>query len=66
MSEKYATGDTVRLKSGGPNMTINALTIGPHMTEKYLCQWFSGTSLRQGHFPHDSLVKIESPPDLNL
>jgi uncharacterized protein YodC (DUF2158 family) len=35
-TNKFYVGDVVRLKSGGPEMTI-ACTAGP---DKYICHWF--------------------------
>ena len=37
--EKFKTGDVVRLKSGGPNMTV--VNYGRYNQElKVLCEWF--------------------------
>lgn len=42
MATKFKPGDVVRLKSGGPAMTVTA--IGEHMGEtKAFCEWFEGT-----------------------
>lgn len=50
---KFAIGDIVRLKSGGPEMTIQST---PEGTSKvYNCQWFAGKKLEHGRFPADSL-----------
>ncbi len=47
-------GDTVRLKSGGPVMTVSA-----HMTGAgFACQWFVGGELKDGLFQPESLVKV--------
>ena len=66
MYQKFKTGDIVRLKSGGPNMTVETLMAGTYKTGNYLCQWFSGTSLKQGYFPHDSLKPVKDDPDFNV
>ena len=61
MSEqiKFAVGTIVKLKSGGPEMTVQRV---PEKTDAYYtCQWFAGKKLEAGRFPADSLelTKIE-------
>ena len=53
---KLKIGDTVRLKSSGPLMTVRK----EHSKEEKTieCQWFEGTTLKAGVFPADS-VEIE-------
>jgi uncharacterized protein YodC (DUF2158 family) len=61
----YNIGDIVKLKSGGPDMTVKEVISGS-MTEEftgnYRCQWFAGKKLDMGVFPQEALVpvKIES------
>jgi uncharacterized protein YodC (DUF2158 family) len=57
MAGKFKVGDIVRLKSGGPEMTVkmerhNSIT---HEHDGYDCQWFGGKKLEVGRFPEDSL-----------
>ena len=41
MSRKFKLGDVVRLKSGGPNMTVCEIgKYGYDEDEKYKCRWF--------------------------
>ncbi|MFN8092191.1 MAG: DUF2158 domain-containing protein [Vicinamibacteria bacterium] len=57
MEEPEATfrpGDTVRLKSGGPVMTVSFEEHG-----SVACQWFSGPKLEQSRFPATSLELAE-------
>ncbi|EKO3930557.1 DUF2158 domain-containing protein [Vibrio fluvialis] len=57
----YKVGDIVKLKSGGPDMTIKKLitNMNQQYTGNYECQWFAGKKLDTGIFPHDSLVKAD-------
>lgn len=55
-SSLYNVGEIVKLKSGGPEMTIkNVLS----RDKEYHCQWFAGKKLDSGYFPHSSLIKVE-------
>ncbi|RQV96945.1 DUF2158 domain-containing protein [bacterium] len=57
MSE-FKVGDIVRLKSGGPDMTIestNSLYSGD-----YDCQWFAGKKLETGSFKEETLIAVDS------
>lgn len=54
---KFAIGDLLKLKSGGPDMAVKSL---PTQTSQlYTCQWFAGKKLEQGSFPEDSLELID-------
>jgi uncharacterized protein YodC (DUF2158 family) len=55
MANAFKVGDIVKLKSGGPEMTIEAL---PNQHYDYSCQWFAGKKLERGHFPQGSLVRV--------
>lgn len=53
--QRFFTGQKVILVSGGPVMTVmgtNANSFRPNM---YVCQWFSGKTLKQGEFPAQNL-----------
>jgi uncharacterized protein YodC (DUF2158 family) len=39
-------GDTVRLRSGGPIMTVEALDVD----EQVICTWFEGTKKKHDRF----------------
>jgi uncharacterized protein YodC (DUF2158 family) len=56
MSKQFSVGDIVRLKSGGPDMTVRAVP-NAH-TQAYTCQWFAGKKLEQGNFPGESLESV--------
>ncbi len=48
-------GDVVKLKSGGPDMTIMSLG----HSGSYCCIWFSGDRRNEGYFGAESIVKVE-------
>ncbi len=52
-------GDVVRLKSGGPEMTVY-LDLGKGM---FYCQWFAGTDVKVEKFAAASLEKVEPATD---
>ena len=65
MPLKYKVGDVVRLKSGGPAMTVVCADYGGN--EATFCTWFgmNGKSRSRG-FPHETLVSASvsrSPND---
>lgn len=59
MSSKsqYATGTVVRLKSGGPKMTVRREMNGDEGLLN--CQWFKGDKLEFDNFPFDSLELVK-------
>lgn len=63
MSEEklFKVGDIVKLKSGGPDMTVKEIIIDidGHPTGHYRGQWFAGKKLDNGVFPYQSLKKVE-------
>jgi uncharacterized protein YodC (DUF2158 family) len=60
--QRFFTGQTVKLKSGGPVMTVMgtpAFGMNPNM---YVCQWFAGKSYKQAEFPGQNL-KLAAPEE---
>ena len=53
---QFKTGDIVKLKSGGPVMTVES-----YGGEIAGCSWFDGKSHRTETFRADSLVPAEEP-----
>ena len=53
--EKYNEGDVVRLKSGGPIMTVGMVADDGDL----LCQWFTDNKLQESFFNPNSLEKVE-------
>ena len=55
-SQKLKIGDVVKLKSGGPTMTIIKVE-----NEEAYCKWFTGEyrdKVDSGYFPFDSLQLV--------
>ncbi|HDR1514776.1 YodC family protein [Pasteurella multocida] len=58
---QFHVGDIVKLKSGGPDMTIKTVArngLSDTFTGFYDCQWFAGKKLESGRFPEESLELI--------
>lgn len=69
----FKIGDVVRLKSGGPEMTVVSVIEAEKggldsvvLTQKYpdssifyRCEWFVGTKLSIDSFPENSLNSVE-------
>ena len=51
-------GDTVRLKSGGPLMTLNVLHDVQGIQYAH-CSWFKGNEQESGDFPVTSIEKSQ-------
>jgi uncharacterized protein YodC (DUF2158 family) len=58
-TDRFKVGDIVRLKSGGPAMTVQEDLPGGD----FRCQWFGGRKLESGIFPHKSLVAAPDDKD---
>ena len=50
---EFDVGDVVRLKSGGPRMTVVGRMWG---SDQLLCNWFEGVRSHMGSFPAKALV----------
>jgi len=48
-------GDVVKLKSGGPKMTVREIT-----NNRAYCDWFDGTNSKKDNFPLTSLELAET------
>lgn len=59
-SAEFNPGDIVKLKSGGPEMTVQeeVTTVSGGRSGKYWCQWFAGKKLEKGKFPADSIELV--------
>ncbi|HBL7130711.1 TPA: YodC family protein [Serratia marcescens] len=56
MSTQFETGQIVKLKSGGPEMTVHGFSV---IQGAYHCQWFAGKKLEGGYFPLESLIEVD-------
>ncbi|WP_031596691.1 YodC family protein [Ferrovum myxofaciens] len=56
-SKDFAVGTIVKLKSGGPDMTVKYAKDG-----SVTAQWFAGKKLEQGAFPASSLEEVTPAP----
>ncbi len=63
--KKFSVGDVVRLKSGGPNMTIIETE---KISEQYVtCQWFDGDNKPQKeNFRKEALILAEEIDKNNI
>lgn len=58
---KIIVGTIVKLKSGGPDMTVEEICVHYDTKEpngNVDCQWFAGKKLEKGRFPVDSLELV--------
>lgn len=56
MADEFETGDVVRLKSGGPKMTVHG---EKHRSSQVICVWFDGTERKSGSFSPKTLKKAD-------
>ncbi len=52
-NQDFQSGETVRLISGGPIMTIKHVSV-----DEVECLWFAGKKLESGYFPNTSLIRV--------
>jgi uncharacterized protein YodC (DUF2158 family) len=53
VTERFETGDIVRLKAGGPPMVVRSVS-----GDTAYCQWYAGVDLHQGTFLFSSLCDV--------
>lgn len=58
MNDQFKIGDPVKLKSGGPTMTIQKLKVLSQPEGIFKCSWFDGVELKSGYFHKDSLQVV--------
>jgi uncharacterized protein YodC (DUF2158 family) len=59
-ANEFNIGDIVKLKSGGPDMTVKEVlaNLADQFNGSYRCQWFAGKKLDVGVFPQESLSAV--------
>lgn len=55
--KEFKVGDIVKLKSGGPDMTVEGWSAYHGSFE---CQWFAGKKLDTGRFKFESLELVNT------
>lgn len=58
---EFKIGDVVRLKSGGPSMTVAAVGVGI-MGDEIYCAWFEGKKKHAESFPPGALEAVGPSP----
>jgi uncharacterized protein YodC (DUF2158 family) len=58
MAETFKRGDVVRLKSGGPEMTVKQEAGDPVGLTTVWCEWFAGDKLEQKPFEPECLEMV--------
>jgi uncharacterized protein YodC (DUF2158 family) len=58
MAETFNVGDVVRLKSGGPKMTVRHVGADPGGTPILFCEWFADNDVRKHEFVADTVAKV--------
>ncbi len=63
MQQKFQSGDLVKLKSGGPSMTVESYhsPMGV-VTEQVYCSWFVNGEKRKEIFHEDAVEKVTDLP----
>ena len=56
MAETFKAGDTVRLKSGGPLMTVNHIS----RDGEVWCEWFDDSNAPQKHYFRPEMLEQEA------
>ncbi len=62
---KFKSGDVVKLKSGGPNMTVQgyAAVMAGKPSQTVQCKWFAGAKSEASNFHEDMLLTVEEEKD---
>ena len=56
----FQVGDTVKLKSGGPHMTVTQVGNGVTGVPTVRCTWFEGNEQKTGGFPAAGLQVVQT------
>jgi uncharacterized protein YodC (DUF2158 family) len=55
MPNAFNLGDVVKLKSGGPPMTVTAMGRDAHGNPEVTCSWFNAVKPRSAAWPPEAL-----------
>jgi uncharacterized protein YodC (DUF2158 family) len=58
MAQAFKAGDIVRLKSGGPRMTLTSIDDRGYVR----AAWFAGAMRKHGYFHLDALINATAKP----
>lgn len=61
MVDQLAIGDSVQLKTGGPEMTVTKIETGTYSGQRMTmitCRWFWNGDFKQDQFPIEALRKV--------
>ena len=58
MNHEISVGDVVRIKSGGPTMTVEGIDL---KTRRASCRWFDGLRVRASTFAVEALEPATKP-----
>lgn len=61
---RFQVGEVVKLKSGGPEMTVEESLEESFGDASYRCQWFAGKKLESGVFPEAGLEPASVKPPI--
>lgn len=62
MAKQYKIGDLVRLKSGGPVMTVIQVSEKSDERPVVLCNWFTEPVKKQASFPPETVIPLAEEP----
>ncbi len=55
----FKIGDVVRLKSGGPTMTVTGVDTETYGTLQVFCKWFIDEKENANHYPPEALENAD-------
>ena len=61
---KFKSGDSVRLKAGGPKMTVDSIYVNRSTKAvTYTCKWFAGSKLNGAQFEEGAIQTYDDDED---